>query len=135
MQFCYWAIEQLPGLSQDRQAQLKACGITTTEQLLEKTSTPQAKQALANQLHLHIHYVNKWVALAELACLPSVGFQYCGLLLHAGIASILQLRQTPVARLHRQILRLHVATMQRSDLCPTVDLVQQWVIEARSLLS
>ncbi|MGH2413501.1 MAG: DUF4332 domain-containing protein [Microcystaceae cyanobacterium] len=36
-------------------------------------------------------------------------------------------------RLHQQILRFQVATMQRQDLCPPVEVVQKWVQEARSL--
>ncbi|WP_013323291.1 DUF4332 domain-containing protein [Gloeothece verrucosa] len=134
MQACYWIIEKLPGLSQQQQTQLKNCGITTTQDLLERGKTVQLKQTLAHKLGMNIVYINKWIALADLARLPSVGCQYCGLLLHSGIASIPQLSQTPAYRLHRQILRLQVATMQRKDLCPPVELVQQWIAEARSLL-
>lgn len=133
MESRYWSIEQLPGLSKQQQAQLQECGITTTKQLLEKASTKGLKQALANQLQINIQYVNKWVALADLARIPSVGCQYCGLLLHSGIASVYQLTQTPVHRLHQQIMRLQVATMQRQDLCPAVEVVQKWVQQARSL--
>lgn len=96
--------------------------------------TPSARQALANQLQIHVRYVNKWVALADLARIPSVGCEYCGLLLHSGIVSISQLVQTPVHRLHQQFLRLHVATMQRQDLCPSINVVQKWATEARSLI-
>ena len=133
MESRYWSIEQLPGLSKQQQAQLQECDITTTKQLLEKASTKELKQALANQLQINIQYVNKWVALADLARIPSVGCQYCGLLLHSGIASVSQLTQTPVHRLHKQIMRLQVATMQRQDLCPAVEVVQKWVQQARSL--
>ncbi|MGK7876598.1 MAG: DUF4332 domain-containing protein [Xenococcaceae cyanobacterium] len=134
MESCYWSIDKLPGLSKQEKAQLNAWGITTTRELLEKASTP-GNRALANQLQLNIKYVNKWVAMADLARIPSVGCEYCGLLLHSGIASVSQLTQTPVHRLHRQILRLQVATMQRQDLCPPVEVVQRWIQEARSLSS
>lgn len=133
MQPYYCTINQLPGLNAQEQSQLQACGITDTKQLLRKASTLASKQALANQLQLNIQYVNKWVALADLARIPSVGYEYCGLLLHSGIASVLQFTQTPVHRLHRQMLRLQVATMQRQDLCPPVEVVQKWAYEARSL--
>ena len=129
-----WSIEQLPGLSQQERSQLQECGITTTKELLGEANTPPAKFALANKLHVHIQYVNKWVALADLARIPSVGCQYCGLLLHAGIASAAQLAQTPIHRLHQQILRLQVATMQRRDLCPAIEQVQQWIQEAQTIL-
>jgi predicted flap endonuclease-1-like 5' DNA nuclease len=89
---------------------------------------------LANQLQIKFQYVNKWVALADLARIPGIGCQYCGLLLHAGIGSVVQLAQTPAHRLHQQILRLQVATMQRRDLCPHVDEVAGWIKQARALV-
>ena len=130
MQPRYWSIDKLPGLPENEQKLLRTLGVATTQDLLNKTNTPQAKQNLASLLQINIKYVNKWVALADLARLPSVGCQYCGLLLHAGIASVRQLAQTPIHRLHPQIMRLHVATMQRKDLCPSVDMVKQWIQEA-----
>ncbi|MBE9169512.1 DUF4332 domain-containing protein [Pleurocapsales cyanobacterium LEGE 06147] len=134
MQLCYWSIDKLPGLNQSEQDLLKNCGIDTTKDLLAKVHTPQAKQAFANQLQLNIKYINKWTALADLACIPSVGYEYCGLLLHSGIASIGQLTRTPFHRLHRQIMRLQVATMQRKDLCPPVEMVKQWIEEAKIIM-
>lgn len=130
---CDWLIEQLPGLSVQDQSKLQELGITTTRQLLQIASTPQSRQALANQLQIKSQYVNKWVALADLARIPGIGYQHCGLLLHAGICSATQLAQTPAHRLYQQILRLQVATMQRRDLCPQVDEVAKWVKQAREL--
>jgi len=88
---------------------------------------------LANQLQIQSRYINKWVALADLARIPSVGCKYCGLLLHAGVSCVTQLAQTPVNRLHQQILRLQVAMMQRKDLCPHVEEVAVWIKQARDL--
>ncbi len=126
-----WPIAHLPGLSTENQSQLEGCGITTTDRLIRVTKTPAAKALLAHQLDVNIQYVNKWVAMASLARIPSVGCQYCGLLLHAGVASAAHLAQMPVERLHEQILKLHVATMQRNDLTPSVDRVQKWIQEAK----
>jgi hypothetical protein len=130
---CNWSIDHLPGLSSQEQTKLKEFGITTTRQLLQTTSTPQLRQALANQLQIKTQYVNKWVALADLARIPGIGCQYCGLVLHAGVCSVNQLAQTPIHRLHQQILRLQVALMQRKDLCPHVDQVASWIKQARDL--
>ncbi|MBC1222901.1 DUF4332 domain-containing protein [Nostoc sp. UCD121] len=130
-----WPIEQLPGLSHDEQSQLQNCGITSTVALVKQGKTLEARLALANKLQIHLQYVNKWMALADLARIPSVGVQYCGLLLHAGIGSVAQLAQTPTHRLHQQIMRLQVATMQRRDLCPAIELVQQWSQQAKIVLN
>ncbi len=130
-----WPIAQLPGLNNENQSQLEECGITTTQQLIRMTKTAEAKALLAHQLQVNLQYVNKWVALALLARIPSVGCQYCGLLLHAGVASPTQLAQMPVGRLHEQILRMHVAMMQRNDLTPSVDRVQKWIEDAKLVIS
>jgi hypothetical protein len=128
-----WLIQQLPGLDLRDQELLESHGITTTLQLCQRTVTPAHQLALANQLQLPLRHISKWAALANLARVPNVGCCYCGLLLHAGIASPAQLAQTPIDRLHRQVLRLQVATMQRPDLCPTLEEVREWICQARSL--
>ena len=128
-----WPIERLPGLSSEYRTKLVDRDITTTGKLLQIAATPEQKIALANQLQINVKYVNKWVALADLARVPRVGCQYCGLLLHAGIASPAQLAQISVSRLHQQILKLQVATMQRRDICPGVELVQNWIEQAKRI--
>jgi len=128
------AIEYLPGLSKEDWTKLQQQGITTTAQLLKVANNRQSQQLLANQLQIKAQCIHKWVALADLARVPSVGYEYCGLLLHAGIISVKQLAQTPTHKLHQQILRLQVATMQRRDLSPTVDQVAAWIQQARQLV-
>ncbi|MEQ8962331.1 MAG: DUF4332 domain-containing protein [Coleofasciculus sp. C2-GNP5-27] len=128
------AIDQLPGLSEPDCVKLQQQGITTIGQLLKRANSRQSQQVLANQLQIKAQYVHKWVALADLARIPSIGCEYCGLLLHAGIISVKQLAQTPTHKLHQQILRLQVATMQRRDLSPTVDQVAAWIQQARMLV-
>ena len=71
--------------------------------------------------------------MAELASIPAVGCQYCGLLVHAGIASIPQLAQTSIQQLHRQILRFQVANLQRRDLCPDIAMMLAWIEQAKIL--
>ena len=133
MQFSDWPIEQLPGLSKINQEQLKSLGINNTQDLLKITKTKENKQHLANQLKCQLQLINKWAALADLARVPSVGCDYCGLILHSGIISVDQLSQTSVSFLHQQILKLQVATLQRKDLCPSPDLVKTWINEARTI--
>ncbi|VXD21183.1 conserved hypothetical protein [Planktothrix serta PCC 8927] len=128
-----WPISQLPGLNSDNQTRLNNYGIKTTSQLLKKGKTPADKMILANLLQINIRDVSKWVALADLARIPSVGCQYCGVLLHSGVSSVSYLAELPVQRLHQQILRFYVANLQRRDLCPPIEQVQQWVQQAKFL--
>lgn len=130
---CYWLIQELPGLTPEHIALLHKHCINNTKDLLERARNKEQKQALANQLGINLKYVGKWVALADLARIPSIGCQYCGLLLHSGVGSVAQLVKIPVPRLHRQILRLQVATIQRKDLCPSLAQVQIWIREGLTI--
>jgi Domain of unknown function (DUF4332) len=131
----YWSIDCLPGINPSEVKLLQHHYITDTQELLKLNSNLKSKQALAHQLQLNQKYVDKWIALADLARIPSVGDRYCGLLLHAGIISTAQLTQTSFPQLHRQIVRLQVATLQRKDLSPPVGQVKKWVEEAKILLN
>ncbi len=128
---CNWLIMDLPGLDPNLGRDLDEVGLTETQQLVGLSSEQQI--ALATSLGHHPRHIQKVVAMASLAQLSSVGCDYCGLLLHAGIASVAQLALTPVSQLHRSVLRLHVAVLQRNDLTPTVDRVQRWVLQAQRL--
>jgi hypothetical protein len=131
---CDWSIGDLPGLNNVEQTLLQELGITTTGQLLAIAPDAITKQQLAVKLCFKIQYVNKLVALADLARLTGVGCQYNGLLLHTGIISVKQLAQMPAHKIHQQLLKLHVATLQRRDLCPDLAQVQNWIKQARVLV-
>jgi hypothetical protein len=124
-------LQALPGLSTEQLQLLHQVGLKTTADLLQAARSPAQLEAIAVQLKIPLRYLQKWVALADLARLPSVGSDYCGLLLHSGVASVAQLAAQAPGRLHPQIRKLHTMTMRRSDLCPTPDQVVQWVQEAK----
>lgn len=124
-------LQALPGLSTEHLNLLHQFGLETTTDLLQATRSPNEREAIAVQLKIPLRYLQKWVALADLARLPSVGSHYCGLLLHGGVASVAQLAVQAPGRLHPQIRKLHTMVMRRSDLCPTPDLVVRWVQEAQ----
>jgi predicted flap endonuclease-1-like 5' DNA nuclease len=129
-----WSIGDLPGLNNTECILLQELGITTTGQLLAIAPDAATKQKLAINLGTKIQYVNKLVALADLARLPGIGCQYNGLLLHTGIISVKQLAQIPAHKIHQQLLKLHVATLQRRDLCPDLAQVQGWIKQAGVLV-
>jgi Domain of unknown function (DUF4332) len=132
----YWPITELPGVDTKTAAELTAIGIIDTEQLLALTEPTQISN---NQPQLaaivSTRPGRKLLALAKLAQIPSVGCKYCGLLLHAGVASIEQLSQTPPQQLHQLVLRLHVSLLQRRDLTPRIDQVQNWVQQAKIIVN
>jgi predicted flap endonuclease-1-like 5' DNA nuclease len=128
---CIWPLEKLPGLGAKHQSQLSDLGLNTTGDLLKKMTPMPKRIQYGQKLRLPLQVLNKWIALSDLARIKSIGCQYNGLLLHAGVASVLQLSQMSAHQLHRQVLKLQVSLMQRRDLCPSVDKVVQWIDEAK----
>jgi len=133
MQGKSWSIKDLPRLDETTRSRLESLGIQTAGDLLEKGKTDVGKSAIAQQLQQKPQQVNRWLIMADLARIESVGCQYCGLLLHAGIASMTQLSQMHPQQLHHQILRLQVSLFKRKDCCPPVGSVQKWILEAKQL--
>jgi predicted flap endonuclease-1-like 5' DNA nuclease len=128
-----YPLDQLPGLSPVHAKGLAKLGLTSTDQLWRYGLSMDRRQTLAKNLQVPLRYVTKWVILADLARVPGVGCQFSGLLLHAGIMSVPQLAACTAQRLFTQIRRLHVATLQRNDLCPTADQVNLWIHQAKAL--
>lgn len=128
-----WAIAQLPGLSPEDCQKLIDIGIHSTLQLVAQTQTPAQQQQLAIQIQVHLQHIKKWAALASLSRIPGVGCDFCGTLLHAGIASPQQLARTSLPRLHHQILKLHVSELQSRETCPTLEDISAWIQQARLL--
>jgi predicted flap endonuclease-1-like 5' DNA nuclease len=127
------ALDTLPGLSSAHAQGLAQLGLTSTDQLFRYGQSAERQQALAKRLQVPLRYVAKWVILSELARVPAVGCQANGLLLHAGIISVQQLADCSTQGLYTRLRRLHVATLQRNDLCPTADQVSLWINQAKAL--
>ncbi|MGF1569898.1 MAG: DUF4332 domain-containing protein [Nodosilinea sp.] len=127
-------VTDLPGLSPAHGAALAQLKLTTIDQLYRYGQSAERCQGLATRLQVPRRYVTKWVVLAGLARVPGVGCDFNGLLLHAGLISVEQLATSSPQTLYTQVKRLHVATLQRADLCPTPDQVNLWIQNARAVL-
>jgi len=128
------SIEQLPGVTKAQGQQLNALGIFTTFDLLRQGNSVAQRQHLSAQLSTNIKHVNKWTALANLSRIPSVGCQYCGLLLHAGVSTPQQLATMTVQHLHPQMVRLQVQLFRRADLAPDTSMVASWIQQAQQIM-
>lgn len=130
-----WQIEQLPGLTAEDANKLKEQGITTTLELLRQAGIRPQRETLAVQLAVSVQMVNKWVVMADLARVPSVGCKYCGFLLHIGICSTAQLARTSLYDLQKQVTRFQVQILYRADLCPTIGQISNWIQQAQQIIS
>ena len=128
-----WDIQELPGIGEADLKALQSIGIHDTFTLLQRGSSTAKRQSLAAQLAIHIQHITKWIALANLARIPGVGAEYCGLLLHAGISSPNQLSQMSPQLLYRQVSKLQVQMLRSVKKCPDVSLVDTWIRTAQKM--
>lgn len=128
------SIAELPGLSQPQIAQLQAAGISTTFELLRQGNSIVQRQQLSKKLSTNVKHINKWAALANLARIPGVGTQYCGLLLHAGVSTPQQLSIMTVQRLQPQLLRLQIQLFNRANMAPDTAQVASWIQQAQQMV-
>lgn len=127
-------IGNLPGISSIDVKSLKSLGINTNLELLKFAVNSQKQRELALKIGVNHKNILKWLILADLSRVESVGIQYCGLILHSGILSTAQLSQVHPPQLHKQVLKLQVATLRRKDLCPSLSLVQTWIRQAKKII-
>ncbi len=127
-------IAQLPGFTDSQVKQLAAFGISTTFDLLRQGNSVVQRQQLSSQLSINIKHINKWTALANLARIPGVGCQHCGLLLHAGVSTPQQLASMSVQQLHPQLRRFQVQLLKRADLAPDTAQVAAWIQQAKLIV-
>jgi predicted flap endonuclease-1-like 5' DNA nuclease len=126
-----WPLSRIPGISAADQSSLKKLGIESTQHLLDRCSTAAQKQVLSAHLKIPLRFIHKWVALADLAQIPSVGPEACGLLLHAGIVSVQQLAQGSPQALHRNLCRLQVRSIGQRGSQLSFAQVAEWIRQAQ----
>ena len=126
-------LRDLPGIPADILASLKARKIETTLALLNAAPGLEQRKTLARSLDLRDQVIGKWFAMADLSRLPAVGTRYCGVLLHCGIHSVTQLAIADAGRLHRHVLRFHVALLRQKTQCPELVNVIQWIHQAKQI--
>jgi Domain of unknown function (DUF4332) len=128
-------IQALPGLGDRDSAALINQQIATLSQLRAATRSPVEQRQLAQKLRIREQTLRKWLVLADLAQVPSVGTQYCGVLLHVGIVSVQSLARSQPPQLRSQVLRFQVAHLRRADLCPDLGQVERWIQDARAIVA
>lgn len=110
---------------------LKACGVSTQEQLLSKGSTPAGRKSLIKESGVSDKLVLKWINRADLARIKGVGGEYADLLECAGVDTVPELAQRKAANLHRKMVEVNEAKKLVRSM-PSESTVQKWVTQAKS---
>lgn len=128
-------LSQIAAINPEDALLLEQQGIVTNLDLLGYAGRHSERPLLAEQLAVTVQQVNRWVILADLARVPSVGATYCDFLLQMGICSTVQLARTPMEDLQRTVSRFQMPILQQAELCPDMGLIATWIGQARQLMN
>lgn len=123
---------KIEGIGKVYAGQLRMVGITTTEGLLERGSTPGGRQEIAEKSGISEKLILEWVNRSDLFRVRGVGEEYSDLLEFAGVDTVVELAQRNPKNLYEAL----VQTNQEKKLVrklPTADQVASWVSQAKSL--
>ena len=107
-------------------------GVTTTEALLEKCTTPAGRKALADETGISGKLILKWANRADLARIKGIGSEYADLLEAAGVDTVPALARRNAANLYAAL----TATNEEKNLVrkpPAENQVMDWIEQAKAL--
>jgi len=111
---------------------LKAAGVDTTEQLLERGGSRSGRASLASASGLTETQLLEWVNHADLMRLDGVGSEYADLLEAAGVDSCAELAQRNAANLAQTFQELDAARPTWIRQIPSEATVARWIAEAKT---
>ncbi|NOZ56449.1 MAG: DUF4332 domain-containing protein [Calditrichaeota bacterium] len=126
------ALTQVEGIGETYAEKLKAAGIATTDQLLEKGATRAGRKEIAEKAGITETLVLKWVNHVDLFRIKGVGEEYADLLEAAGVDTVPELAQRNPQNLYDKLVEVNNAKKLVRQL-PTLKQVEDWVAQAKEL--
>ena len=126
------AIGEVEDIDSANQEKLKGLGISTTDDLLGRASTPGSRSELASAIGVTDRDILKWANCADLMRVDGIGMQFADLLEEAGVDTIPELAQRNPSNLHARVVEVN-SERQLSGRAPTAQEVDGWVEQAKAL--
>lgn len=127
-----YKIEQIEGIGGSYADKLRAAGIDTTEQLLEKCATRKGREEVAEATGISGKLILKWTNHADLFRIKGVAGQFAELLEAAGVDTVKELRHRVAANLQPRLEEVNL----EKNLCnrvPSVTEVEKMIEQAKEL--
>ncbi len=125
-------LNKIEGIGEAYMAKLKAAGISSTEQLLEKGATPAGRKELEISTGIGHALILRWVNNADLFRIKGIGEEYADLLEAAGVNTVPELAQRSAENLTAKLAEVNEAKKLVRKL-PTATQVADWVAQAKTL--
>jgi predicted flap endonuclease-1-like 5' DNA nuclease len=126
-------IQDVEGIGPVFADRLKAAGVDTTDELLERGASSAGRANLAAAAGITEKQLLEWVNHADLMRLNGVGSEYADLLEAAGVDSCAELAQRNAANLAQTFQELDAARPNWIRQIPSEATVAGWIEEAKTL--
>ena len=128
-----YALEEIPqAIPAADAAKLKAQGIGTTFQLLEKAGDAKARKELAKAAKIPEKSLESWVQMADVMRVKGVGPDVTRLLAACGVHTVAQLKTQDATKLNDDIMKAN-SKSHLSENPPSVEHLQAWIAQAQTL--
>lgn len=128
-----YALEEIPqSIPAAEAAKLKALGIGTTFQLLEKAGDAKARKELAKAAKIPDKTLESWVQMADVMRVKGVGPDVTRLLAACGVHTVAQLKTQDATKLNDEIMKAN-SKSHLSENPPSVEHLQAWIAQAQTL--
>jgi predicted flap endonuclease-1-like 5' DNA nuclease len=128
-----YALEEIPqAIPAGEAAKLKAQGIGTTFQLLEKGAEPKARKDLSRLTHIAEKTLDGWIQMADILRIKGVGPDVTRLLSACGVRTVAQLKTQEAAKLSDEIMKVN-SRQHLSENPPSMEHLQAWIAQAQTL--
>jgi predicted flap endonuclease-1-like 5' DNA nuclease len=125
-------LESIEGIGVTYAQKLRAVGVTTVADLLEKGATPKGRQEISENSGISDKLVLEWVNRADLFRIKGVGEEYSDLLEAAGVDTVVELAQRRADNLYQKMVDTNAEKKLVRKL-PTEAQVADWIAQAKVL--
>jgi predicted flap endonuclease-1-like 5' DNA nuclease len=125
-------IKDIEGIGPVYAEKLSGVGVKTVEQLLEKGANRSGREELEKSTGISHALILEWINMADLFRIKGVGEEYSDLLEEAGVDTVKELAQRNADNLFQKLEEVNTQKklVRRT---PTVDMVKDWIEQAKSL--
>ena len=127
-----YTIETIEGIAKVFGEKLRAAGIKTTGQLLERGATPKGRKEVAASTGITETLVLKWTNMSDLMRIKGVAEEYSELLERAGVDTVKELKMRVPAHLHKAMAEANAMHKLVRQL-PALKQVETWVAQAKTM--
>ena len=126
------SLVKIEGIGEKYATKLKMVGISTTDSLLDRGSTPNGREEIAKKSGISKTLILEWVNLADLFRIKGVGEEYSDLLEESGVDTVVELAQRNPENLYKSVVEVNQKKKLVRKL-PTQKQVSDWVKQAKKL--